>query len=46
MEETMRRALELEATVTKQAEAERRRIEVLAEAQKQKLATKLVKGDY
>jgi flotillin len=32
-----RRERELEATVTKQAEAERRRIEILAEAQRQKL---------
>src|SRR5262252_918878 len=37
--EVQRKELELQATVTKQAEAERRRIEVLAEAQRQKLAT-------
>jgi flotillin len=36
--EVQRKELELEATVTKQAEAERRRIEVLAEAQRQKLS--------
>lgn len=36
--EVQRREKELEATVTKQAEAERRRIEILAEAQRQKLA--------
>jgi flotillin len=36
--EVQRRERELEATVTKQAEAERRRIEILAEAQRQKLA--------
>jgi flotillin len=36
--EVQRKELELEATVTKQAEAERRRIELLAEAQRQKLS--------
>jgi flotillin len=37
--EVQRKALELEATMTKQAEADRRRIETLAEAQRSKLAT-------
>src|ERR671922_2277152 len=37
--EVQRKALELEATMTKQAEAERKRIETLAEAQRLKLAT-------
>jgi flotillin len=36
--EVQRKALELEATINKQAEAERKRIEVLAEAQRQKLS--------
>jgi flotillin len=36
--EVQRRQLELEATVIKQAEAERRRIEALAEAERQRLA--------
>jgi flotillin len=37
--EVQRKELELAATVTKQAEAERNRIELLAEAQRSKLAT-------
>ena len=37
--EVQRRALELEATVTKPADAERQRIEMMAEAQRTKLAT-------